>query len=118
MCTLLKTRPTEITKGQGAEIKKGTFLYQPISLLSAPKVLELAQLLEGLCCTPSICCYISSDRNYEACQEDPDELRKTFPSSESGRVPMGDVFTSCNWVLRDGSVECPGLTRKLIVKVL
>ncbi|KAF5327610.1 hypothetical protein D9619_005038 [Psilocybe cf. subviscida] len=78
------TRKTEITKGQGAEIKKGTFLYQPISLLSAPKVLELAQLLE-------------------ACQEDPEELRKTLPPLETGRVPMGDVFTSCNWVLRDGA---------------
>ena len=38
----------------------------------------------------------------EASREDPDELRKTFPPLTSGRVPMGDVFTSCNWVLRDG----------------
>jgi ATP-dependent DNA helicase 2 subunit 1 len=38
----------------------------------------------------------------EASREDPDELRKAFPPLTTGRVPMGDVFTSCNWVLRDG----------------
>lgn len=28
-----------------------------------------------------------------------------FPPLVGKRVPMGDVFTSCNWVLRDGLVS-------------
>ncbi|KAF8963093.1 SPOC like C-terminal domain-containing protein [Flammula alnicola] len=78
------TRKSEINRSQGSEIKRNTFLYQPIAPLSAPKVQELILLLE-------------------AAVEDQDELRKTFPPLTTGRVPMGDVFTSCNWVLRDGA---------------
>jgi ATP-dependent DNA helicase 2 subunit 1 len=36
---------------------------------------------------------------------DPSTLRRTFTPKEGGRVPMGDVFTSCNWMLRDGFVS-------------
>ena len=36
-------------------------------------------------------------------------LKETFPPVTDRRVPIGDVFTSCNWVIRDGSVHCaPG----------
>lgn len=41
----------------------------------------------------------------EAAREDLDELRKEFPPLTTGRVPIGDVFTSCNWVIRDGSAK-------------
>ncbi|KAF8149083.1 SPOC like C-terminal domain-containing protein [Crassisporium funariophilum] len=78
------TRKSETSRNQGSEIKKGTFVFQPISPLSAPKVQEIIQLLD-------------------AAREDPQELRNTIPPLTSGRVPMGDVFTSCNWVLRDGA---------------
>lgn len=44
----LKTRKME-GGGYASEIKKGTYLFQPISLLSAPKVKELVQLLDGRC---------------------------------------------------------------------
>jgi ATP-dependent DNA helicase 2 subunit 1 len=37
-----------------------------------------------------------------AFREDNDELKNTFPPLTDKRVAMGDVFTSCNWVLRDG----------------
>ncbi|KDQ58968.1 hypothetical protein JAAARDRAFT_33696 [Jaapia argillacea MUCL 33604] len=67
-----------------SEIKKNNFVYQPISQISAPKVQELMQLLD-------------------AAREDPTYLSKTFPPLEGKRVPLGDVFTSCNWVLRDGA---------------
>ncbi|KAH0833364.1 SPOC like C-terminal domain-containing protein [Lanmaoa asiatica] len=36
-------------------------------------------------------------------REDPDLLRNTFPPIQGKRMPMGDVFTSCNWVMRDGA---------------
>ena len=29
-------------------------------------------------------------------------LREEFPPMNDKRVPVGDVFTSCNWVMRDG----------------
>ncbi|KAF8799055.1 Ku DNA-binding complex, Ku70 subunit [Phlegmacium glaucopus] len=78
------TRKSDTTRQQGSEIKKNTFLFQPIAPLSAPKVQELIQLLD-------------------AARENPEELRTMFPPLKEGRVPMGDVFTSCNWVLRDGA---------------
>ncbi|KAJ3759185.1 SPOC like C-terminal domain-containing protein [Lentinula raphanica] len=77
------TRRPDKSRTQGSEIKKSMFLYQPIGPLSAPVIQELIQLLHSA-------------------QEDPEELRKQFPPTES-RVAMGDVFTSCNWVIRDGA---------------
>lgn len=78
------TRKSEQAQSHASEIKKNTFVYQPITPLGAPKVQELIQLLD-------------------AAREDPNELTKTFPPLVGKRVPMGDVFTSCNWVLRDGA---------------
>ncbi|KII89794.1 hypothetical protein PLICRDRAFT_158979 [Plicaturopsis crispa FD-325 SS-3] len=77
------TRRTE-SRNHGSEIKRGTFVYQPIAPMSAPKIQEIMQLLDAF-------------------REDPQELRNTFPPLEDKKVPMGDVFTSCNWVLRDGA---------------
>ncbi|KAG6901967.1 hypothetical protein C0995_006196 [Termitomyces sp. Mi166 len=77
------TRKTETTRIQ-SELKKHTFAYQPISPLSAPTIQELIQLLDDA-------------------REDSEALRKAFPPLQGKRVPMGDVFTSCNWVLRDGA---------------
>jgi hypothetical protein len=43
-----------------------------------------------------------------AAREDPSLLSKEFPPLPVGKkVPMGDVFTSCNWVLRDEYVPSP-----------
>ncbi|KAF8193327.1 SPOC like C-terminal domain-containing protein [Pholiota molesta] len=77
------TRKSEASRTQ-SEIKRNTYLYQPIAPLSAPKIQELIQLLD-------------------AALQDQNELRKQFPPLTEGRTPMGDVFTSCNWVLRDGA---------------
>jgi len=91
-------------KGAGSEIKQNNFVCQHITPISAPKIQELIQLLEG---TPSSylplrfdpkCCTLSPS----AAREDPSFLSKEFPPLPVGKkVPMGDVFTSCNWVLRD-----------------
>lgn len=78
------TRKSEIGRIEVSELKRNTFVYQPISPLSAPKVQDLIQLLD-------------------VAREDPDELRSAFPPLTDKRMPMGDVFTSCNWVLRDGA---------------
>ncbi|KAF8835667.1 Ku DNA-binding complex, Ku70 subunit [Paxillus ammoniavirescens] len=77
------TRPNEV-KGYASEIKKNCFVYQPIAPVSAPIIQELIRLLD------------------EA-REDPDLLRSTFPPVQGTKMPMGDVFTSCNWVIRDGA---------------
>ncbi|KXN91753.1 ATP-dependent DNA helicase II subunit 1 [Leucoagaricus sp. SymC.cos] len=78
------TRRSENGRTEASELKRNTFIFQPISLLSAPKVQELIQLLD-------------------AARENSSELRETFPPLTGKRMPMGDVFTSCNWVLRDGA---------------
>ncbi|KAK7043879.1 ATP-dependent DNA helicase II subunit 1 [Paramarasmius palmivorus] len=71
-------------RGQGSEIKRNTYLFQPISALGAPTIQELMQLLDSA-------------------RENPEELKDTMPPLLDKRVPMGDVFTSCNWVIRDGA---------------
>ncbi|KAI0750167.1 ku70-like protein [Daedaleopsis nitida] len=68
----------------GADIKKGTFVYQPIATVDAPKVMELVKLLDES-------------------RENPERLSETFPPMKDKRVPVGDVFTSCNWIMRDGA---------------
>lgn len=42
---------------------------------------------------------------FKEARENPGLLRDTFPPVQEKKVPMGDVFTSCNWVMRDGFVE-------------
>ncbi|KAK2467237.1 hypothetical protein APHAL10511_000786 [Amanita phalloides] len=68
----------------GSELKRNVFLYQPISQMSAPKIQEVIQLLD-------------------VARENPNELRNTFPPITERKMPMGDVFTSCNWIFRDGA---------------
>jgi hypothetical protein len=48
--TSAQTRPNE-AEGQGSEIKKGTYLYQPISTLSVETVQEVIQLIS---CAPRL----------------------------------------------------------------
>ncbi|KAF5364412.1 hypothetical protein D9758_010691 [Tetrapyrgos nigripes] len=78
------TKSSENKKGQGSEIKPNLYLYQPIGPLDVAKIQDIRALLD-------------------AAKEDPEELRRMFPPLEDKRVPMGDVFTSCNWVIRDGA---------------
>ncbi|KAI1792117.1 ku70-like protein [Ganoderma leucocontextum] len=68
----------------GADIKKGTYVYQPLATIDVPQVTNLVKLLD------------------EA-RENPGMLREEFPPMNDKRVPVGDVFTSCNWVMRDGA---------------
>jgi ATP-dependent DNA helicase 2 subunit 1 len=69
--------------GPGSEIKKGTYVYQPTTVINAPKILDLNQLIN------------------EA-RENPDLLSKEYPPTDK-HIPVGDLFTSCNWILRDGA---------------
>ncbi|KAG1767920.1 SPOC like C-terminal domain-containing protein [Suillus occidentalis] len=75
---LFNTTRSSETKNHATEIKKNSFVYH------APAIQELIQLLD-------------------AAREDPDLLKSTFPPLTGKKMPMGDVFTSCNWVLRDGA---------------
>jgi len=40
-------------------------------------------------------------------------LREAYPPV-AVKIPMGDVFTSCNWVLRDGFVDLPYLVLNVV----
>lgn len=81
---LFNTTRSSEAKNHATEIKRNSFVYQPITIISAPVIQELIQLLD-------------------AAREDPDLLKSTFPPLTGKKMPMGDVFTSCNWVLRDGA---------------
>jgi len=58
-------------------------VYQPMSTINATKILDFNQLID------------------EA-HEDPGLLSVEYPSTDK-HIPVGDLFTSCNWVLRDGA---------------
>ncbi|ESK87600.1 dsb repair complex subunit [Moniliophthora roreri MCA 2997] len=75
---------TSVHIQQGSEIKKNTYLFQPISPLGAPTIQGLMQLLDSS-------------------RENPEELKETLPPLVDKCVPIGDLFTSCNWVIRDGA---------------
>lgn len=100
-----QTRKNE-AGGPGADIKKHNFVFQPIDTVNAPKVQELIQLIDCTWTTPYPKTLSLNGRPKWfaiAAREDPNLIRETFPPSDK-RVPMGDVFTSCNWIMRDGSV--------------
>ncbi|EIW83647.1 Ku DNA-binding complex, Ku70 subunit [Coniophora puteana RWD-64-598 SS2] len=81
---LFNTTRTNEEAGYASEIKKGCFVYQQLGQVNAPKIQELIQLVEGA-------------------REDSDLLKSEYPPLEGKRVPIGDVFTSCNWVIRDNA---------------
>ncbi|ETW82733.1 hypothetical protein HETIRDRAFT_157084 [Heterobasidion irregulare TC 32-1] len=73
-----------ITSGRVSDLKRGTFVHLPITTINAPNVLDLTRLVD------------------EA-RTDMSVLREACPPLDDRCIPMGDVFTSCNWVLRDGA---------------
>ncbi|KAH8828524.1 SPOC like C-terminal domain-containing protein [Flagelloscypha sp. PMI_526] len=78
------TLKTKVNAGQDSEIKDGTCLYQPIAPLNADTIKETMKLRDKF-------------------RRDNNLLEKTMPPMTTGRAAMGDVFTSCNWVIRDGA---------------
>ncbi|VDC04946.1 unnamed protein product [Peniophora sp. CBMAI 1063] len=70
-------------KGSGTQLKNGTYVYQPISSISAEHIMDLSAFISEM-------------------QENPSKLQEAYPPTSSP-VALGDVFTSCNWVMRDGA---------------
>ncbi|KLO17356.1 ku70-like protein [Schizopora paradoxa] len=89
------SRKNEKAARGATEYKSGTYLYQPMGQINAPTIKDLIRLLNE-----------AKDR--------PDYLRYEFPPLTDTRVPMGDVFTSCNWALRDGAPKA-GFKRVFLV---
>jgi ATP-dependent DNA helicase 2 subunit 1 len=51
MCALgndVSTQARRNESGSGSEIKKGTYVYQTMSVINPPKILDLNQLIDGL----------------------------------------------------------------------
>jgi ATP-dependent DNA helicase 2 subunit 1 len=86
---------------EGTELKRGCFVQQRIAPVSADTIIDLKELVNGAA-------YIYIQKTcYEMIAEarrQPKLLREMFPPVDK-KVPMGDVFTSCNWVMRDGCDE-------------
>lgn len=75
-----------------------------MSVINAPKILDLNQLIDGLRLTPIYTTYYLTLRFSEA-RDNPDLLSEDYPSTDK-HIPVGDLFTSCNWILRDGCCQC------------
>ncbi|KAI0833848.1 ku70-like protein [Trametes gibbosa] len=78
---LFNTTKSNENEKDNADIKQGTYVYQSIATIDAPKVMELVNLLD------------------EA-RSNPEVLEEMFPPMTGRRIALGDVFTSCNWVMR------------------
>ena len=88
---------------RGTELKTGTYLYQPVARISAPKIQELITTLHGQSFLELCEKEILLDVGFSVARENPEFLKEEFPPMPSNRrVPVGDVFTSCNWAMRDG----------------
>ncbi|KZV77298.1 Ku DNA-binding complex, Ku70 subunit [Peniophora sp. CONT] len=70
-------------KGSGTQLKTGTYVYQPISAISAEHIMDLSAFISEI-------------------RENPTKLAETYPPTDHP-IALGDVFTSCNWVIRDGA---------------
>lgn len=75
-------------------------MYQPMSTINAPKILDLTQLIDGPLLPFFTHSLISVSIFLEA-RDNPGLLSEDYPPTDT-HIPVGDVFTSCNWVLRDG----------------
>jgi ATP-dependent DNA helicase 2 subunit 1 len=98
----MQTRRNET--GSGSEIKKGTYVFQPMSVINAPKILDLNQLIDGLTLPPNSSTILFTLIFIDA-RSSPGLLSEDYPPTDK-HIPVGDLFTSCNWVLRDGYRQC------------
>ena len=78
-------------------------MYQPLATIDVPQVTNLVKLLDGSCAVPRLASSTSlTPFPPSEARENPEMLREEFPPMNDKRVPVGDIFTSCNWVMRDG----------------
>ncbi|EJD49609.1 Ku DNA-binding complex, Ku70 subunit [Auricularia subglabra TFB-10046 SS5] len=63
------------------DLKPHTYVLQQIAPLSIQSIRELNNIVQDAL-------------------DDPETLRSSFPPNTGDRVPLGDVFSSCNWVMR------------------
>ena len=82
----------------GPEMKPNTFLLQPIETINAPGIQGIIHIIEG---SPSSPYATAGFMAVTDARSNPEYLKSQFPPLK-GQVPLGDVFTSCNWVIRDG----------------
>lgn len=74
----------EPAKKTNSELKAHTSILQYVGPLGAPAMIRLVEFANN-----------------------PESVSKEFAPNEGERVPLGDVLTSCNWVLRDKCVKAP-----------
>ncbi|KZT40467.1 Ku DNA-binding complex, Ku70 subunit [Sistotremastrum suecicum HHB10207 ss-3] len=93
---LYNTAEKHDSRGEkSGEIKDYCHVLQLVERISAPKVLQLSELLDTF-------------------SENPDEIESMFTPKPGPHAPLGDVFTSCNWLLRDKSARL-GIKRLFII---
>lgn len=85
---------TEGGRTGGAEIKKHCSVYQNIAQMNAENIQRLSALIYNF-------------KNH------PEKTERALPPNK-GHTPIGDVFTSCNWLFRDGAPKS-GLKRIFLV---
>ncbi|KAJ2934104.1 hypothetical protein H1R20_g2970, partial [Candolleomyces eurysporus] len=86
---LFNTTRKSDNRGYASEIKKGTYLFQPISQLSAPKVQEIIQLLDGQSHSTSLLDIANSD------EKTPERILKSCETSfrQPRSVPQSAMFS-------------------------
>ncbi|KAH7106410.1 Ku DNA-binding complex, Ku70 subunit [Auriculariales sp. MPI-PUGE-AT-0066] len=72
-------------KSEEADLRNHTYLLQKIAPLSVSTIQELSNIVQDAI-------------------DDPESLRNSYPPY-SKHAPTGDVFQSCNWILRDQAAK-------------
>jgi ATP-dependent DNA helicase 2 subunit 1 len=75
-----------------------------MSIINAPKILDLTQLIDGPSSPSSIHHPVSVSPFPSEARDNSHLLGEDYPSTDK-HIPGGDVFTSRNWVLRDGCYQ-------------
>lgn len=99
--TICQGEEPEGGMGGGAEIKKYCSVYQNITQINTENIQRLSALIYSTCFSSLVqpVTYINLDlKNH------PENTEKALPPNK-GCTPIGDVFTSCNWLFRDGYVS-------------
>jgi hypothetical protein len=88
--------------GQERALKPHFTVFQPISQVNADLIQKILTILHGMALLHlTLDVRLTSFKGVEAGTTTLEEAFRPW----SRRVPLGDVFNECNWLLRDQSVD-------------
>jgi len=91
-------------ESEGEQAMKNHYVFLPVAPLTADTLRAVMEVLDGMCEVILNRFTITNTKSSHGAgaSEDPESLKTLFSPKQGGNVPIGDVFASCNHVLRAG----------------